>query len=69
VQGAFYPVPKKLEVYGATSQVFGDKDVGFGNSNEVLGGVNRATFAFQASAPSAKPTQLAPERRCASRGW
>ena len=40
VQGAFYPVPKKLEVYGATSQIFGDKDAGFGNSNEVLGGVN-----------------------------
>ena len=34
VQGAFYPVPKKLEVYGATSQIFGDKDAGFGNSNE-----------------------------------
>jgi hypothetical protein len=40
VQGAFYPVPKKLEVYGATSQVFGDKSAGFGNSNDVLGGVN-----------------------------
>ena len=40
VQGAFFPVPKKLELYGATSQIFGDKDAGFGNSNEVLGGVN-----------------------------
>ena len=40
VQGAFYPLPKKLEVYGATSQIFGDNDAGFGNSNEVLGGVN-----------------------------
>ncbi len=40
VQGAFYPVPKKLELYGATSQVFGDKAAGFGNSNEVLGGMN-----------------------------
>lgn len=40
VQGAFYPVPKKLEVYGATSQIFGDKDGGFRNSNEVLGGLN-----------------------------
>jgi hypothetical protein len=40
VQGAFYPVPKKLEIYGATSQIFGDKDAGFSNSNEVLGGAN-----------------------------
>ena len=40
VQGAFFVVPKKLEVYGATSQIFGDKDAGFGNSNEVLGGLN-----------------------------
>jgi hypothetical protein len=40
VQGSFYPVPRKLEVYGATSQVYGDKDAGFSNSNEYLGGVN-----------------------------
>ena len=40
VQGAFYPVPKKVEVYGATSQIYGDKAAGFGNSNEVLGGLN-----------------------------
>jgi hypothetical protein len=40
VQGGFYPVPKKLEVYGATSQIFGDKDAGFGNSSEYLVGMN-----------------------------
>ena len=40
VQGAFFPVPKKLELYGATSQIFGDKDAGFSHSYEVLGGVN-----------------------------
>jgi len=40
VQGAFYPVPKKLEIYGATSQVYGDKGAGFGNSSEYLAGVN-----------------------------
>jgi hypothetical protein len=40
VQGAFYPVPKKLEVYGATSQIFGDKDAGFSNSSEYLAGLN-----------------------------
>ena len=40
VQGAFYPVPKKLEVYAATSQVFGDKGAGFDNSSEYLVGAN-----------------------------
>jgi hypothetical protein len=40
LQGAFYPVPKKLEVYGATSQIFGDKDAGFSNSSEYLAGMN-----------------------------
>jgi hypothetical protein len=40
VQAAFYPVRKKLELYAATSQIFGDKDAGFRNSNEYLGGVN-----------------------------
>jgi hypothetical protein len=40
VQGAFYPVPRKLEVYGATSQIFGDKNAGFRNSNEYIGGMN-----------------------------
>ena len=40
VQGAFYPIKKKLEIYGATSQIFGDKSAGFGNSSEYLGGLN-----------------------------
>ncbi len=40
VQAAFYPIPKKLELYGATSQIYGDKNAGFGNSDEYLGGLN-----------------------------
>ena len=40
MQGAFFPVPKKLELYAATSQIFGDKAAGFGNSSEYLLGVN-----------------------------
>ena len=40
VQGAFYPIPKKLEVYAATSQVYGDQRAGFGNSSEYLAGMN-----------------------------
>jgi hypothetical protein len=40
VQGAFYPVPKKLELYGATSQIFGDKRAGFSDSRDYLAGLN-----------------------------
>lgn len=40
VQAAFYPVPKKLEVYGITSQIFGDKDAGFSDSSEYGAGLN-----------------------------
>jgi hypothetical protein len=40
VQGAFFPVPKKLELYAATSQIFGDKDAGFDDSSEYLFGMN-----------------------------
>src|SRR5262245_3682780 len=40
VQGSFYPIKKKLELYGATSQIFGDKSAGFGNSSGYLGGLN-----------------------------
>lgn len=40
VQGAFFPVPKKLELYAATSQIFGDKSAGFDNSSEYLVGTN-----------------------------
>jgi len=40
VQAAFYPVKQKLELYGATSWVFGDEDVGFETEHEYLGGAN-----------------------------
>jgi hypothetical protein len=40
VQGAFFPLPKKLEVYAATSQIFGDKEAAFDNSSEYLAGLN-----------------------------
>jgi hypothetical protein len=40
VQGAFYPIKKKLELYTATSQIFGDKHAGFGDSSEYLFGMN-----------------------------
>jgi hypothetical protein len=40
VQGSFYPVPKKLELYGVTSQIFGDEDAGFGESSEYIVGMN-----------------------------
>jgi hypothetical protein len=44
VQGAFYPIPKKLELYGVTSQIYGDKSAGFGNSSEYLVGANYYPF-------------------------
>ena len=40
VQTSFYPVRKKLELYGATSQIWGDAAAGFGRSFEYLGGAN-----------------------------
>ncbi len=40
LQGAFFPIPKKLELYAATSQVFGDKGAGFANSSDYLTGMN-----------------------------
>ena len=40
VQAAFFPIPKKLELYGATSQIYGDEDAGFGTANEYLVGLN-----------------------------
>jgi len=40
VQAAFYPVKHELELYGATSWVFGDKDDGFSTQHEYLGGAN-----------------------------
>jgi hypothetical protein len=44
VQAAFFPVPKKLELYGVTSQIFGDKDAGFRNSSEYIVGANFYPF-------------------------
>ena len=44
VQAAFYPIPKKLELYAATSQIFGDSDAGFGDSSEYLVGANFYPF-------------------------
>ena len=40
VQAAFYPLPKKIELYAATSQVFGDSSAGFGNSSDYIIGMN-----------------------------
>jgi hypothetical protein len=40
VQGAFFPVRQKLEIYGATSQIYGDEDAGFDHSSEYLAGLN-----------------------------
>jgi hypothetical protein len=40
VQGAFFPWPKKLELYGITSQIFGDKSAGFKDSSEYGVGLN-----------------------------
>ncbi len=44
IQSAFFPIPKVLEVYAATSQIYGDKDAGFGNSSEYLLGMNYYPF-------------------------
>jgi hypothetical protein len=40
VQAAFFPIPRKLELYGATSQIYGDEAAGFGTANEYLVGAN-----------------------------
>lgn len=40
VQAAFFPIKRKLELYGATSWVFGDDDAGFDTQHEWLGGAN-----------------------------
>jgi hypothetical protein len=44
VQAAFYPVKKKLELYGVTSRIFGDEDAGFRNSREFIVGGNYYWF-------------------------
>jgi hypothetical protein len=40
VQGSFFPIRQVLEVYAATSQIYGDDDAGFGDSSEYLLGMN-----------------------------
>jgi len=44
VQAAFFPIEKKLELYGATSWVFADEDAGFHTSQEFLVGANWYPF-------------------------
>jgi len=44
VQGAFFPIRRVLELYAATSQIYGDSDAGFGNSTEYLIGTNWYPF-------------------------
>ena len=44
LQAAFYPIPRTLEVYGATSQIYGDSDAGFGDSYEYILGMNWYPF-------------------------
>ncbi len=39
-QAAFFPIKQKLEVYGITSQIYGDDDAGFGDSSEYGIGMN-----------------------------
>jgi len=40
VQAAFFPIRQKLEVYGITSQIYGDDDAGFSDSSEYGVGMN-----------------------------
>jgi hypothetical protein len=44
LQGAFYPIRRVLELYAATSQIYGDSDAGFGNATEYLIGTNWYPF-------------------------
>ncbi|HET9952300.1 MAG TPA: hypothetical protein VFS09_10960 [Candidatus Eisenbacteria bacterium] len=44
IQAAAYAIPKKWEVYVATSQIYGDEDAGFGDSNEYILGSNWYPF-------------------------
>jgi DUF3011 family protein len=40
VQASFFAVPKKIELYAVTSQIYGDSDEGFGDASEFLVGMN-----------------------------
>ncbi len=44
IQAAFYPIPRVLELYAITSQIFGDEDAGFDDSSEVGVGMNWYPF-------------------------
>jgi hypothetical protein len=44
IQAAFFPIPRTLELYGATSQIYGDKSAGFSHSYEYLAGLNFYPF-------------------------
>jgi hypothetical protein len=44
VQASMFAIPKRIELYVATSQIYGDKDAGFGNSWEYLTGFNLYPF-------------------------
>lgn len=44
VQSAFYPIPRRVELYAATSQIFGDRDEGFRSSSDYIGGLNYYPF-------------------------
>jgi len=44
VQAAFFPIEKVLELYAATSQIFGDSDAGFDDSSEYIVGMNWYPF-------------------------
>jgi hypothetical protein len=44
IQGAFFPIKKKIELYAATSQIYGDKTNGFSNSSEYIVGGNWYPF-------------------------
>jgi hypothetical protein len=44
VQGAFFPIKQKLELYGATSWVYGDEGAGFDTSHEYIQGLNYYPF-------------------------
>jgi hypothetical protein len=40
VQASGYLIPQRVELYTATSQIFGDRDAGFSNASEYLVGTN-----------------------------
>ncbi len=49
VQAAFFPVKQKIEVYGVTSQIYGDDAAGFGDSSEYILGMNWYPYATRKS--------------------